>query len=501
MFKMFIFIERILDMKKSVRLISLILSVIILASSVAAPFSSYAQTAVKGVDISEHNGDVDFASLKSQGYSFVMIRLGYSDKYIDKYFYQNIQKAYDTGMNFGVYLYSYAFNTAEAQAEADFVISTLAALDAKYKENMILPIGYDLEDGSITDKSKGNCTSAEITQNALTFSAAVKAAGYDVMVYASDNWFKNYIDVNAINSNGIKIWYANWTDTESSNLTNVVGTDVPCYMWQYMSGSSKSSTNGLDLNILYVNSVAFMNISLSFTSAVYDGYAKAPAVYVYSSARQLINGVDYTVAYSNNINAGTAAVTVTGIGEFNGSVTKTFKINPITLTSSNVKVKLSASKYAYDGKTKKPTVKVYDSYGNVIPSSSYSLSYTGNANPGRKKVTVKFKGNYTGSVTAYYNIIPKKQTVSSVKSSAKKKLTVKWKKDSLVSGYQIRYSTSSKFYKSKTKTVTVSKKNTSKTLSKLTSGKKYYVQVRAYKTINGKKVYGSWSAAKSVKVK
>ena len=81
-------------------------------------------------------------------------------------------------------------------------------------------------------------------------------------------------------------------------------------------------------------------------------------------------------------------------------------------------------------------------------------------------------------------------------------MTVKWKKDKTVTGYQIQYSKSKKYAKKSTKTVTISKKSTtSKTISKLKSKKKYYVRIRAYKKSAGKKIYGAWSKTKTVKVK
>jgi hypothetical protein len=87
-----------------------------------------------------------------------------------------------------------------------------------------------------------------------------------------------------------------------------------------------------------------------------------------------------------------------------------------------------------------------------------------------------------------------------VTSTKKSQIKVTWKKDSQATGYQLVYSTSSKFNSSKT--VNISKSSTvSKTISKLTAGKKYYVKVRSYKTINGKKVYGSYSKVKTVTVK
>lgn len=484
-------------MNFSKKLLSVIISLVLAASALALPVSAYAQGYIKGVDISEHNKDVDFVSLKNQGYDFAMIRLGYSDKYLDKDFYKNVQNASNAGMKFGVYLYSYAYNVAEAQAEANFALSVLSGLDPAYKQYMVLPVAYDLEDKKILNE--GGCDKATITNMALTFCNSLKYNGYDTMVYANDNWFKNHIDINILNANGIKIWYAYWTNTENSNMQYVKDTSIPCYMWQYQSGSY-NSVNGLDQNVLYVNSMAFMNVYLSFDSVTYDGYEKFPTASVYCGSQQLINGVDYTVTYANNVNAGTGYVTVTGIGEYTGTATKCFAINPISLNSSSVKIKLSKTSYTYDGKKKKPSVTVYDIYGNVFSPSTYTVSYSGDSKPGKKKVTVTFKGNFSGKTSKEYKIIPKKQTISSVKSPSRKKLKVTWKKDSTISGYQIQYSTTKNFKKDK-KSVNVSKKSTSKTIKTAKYGKKYYVRIRAYKTIDGKKVYGSWSKVKSVKVK
>ena len=108
---------------------------------------------------------------------------------------------------------------------------------------------------------------------------------------------------------------------------------------------------------------------------------------------------------------------------------------------------------------------------------------------GKYTVKVTLKGNYSGTKSLSYNINPKGTSVSKVKA-AKKGFKVTWKKQaSQTSGYQVQYSTSSKFKKAKT--VTISKnKTTSKSVSKLSAKKKYYVRVRTYKTvkIGGKSV-------------
>ena len=177
------------------------------------------------------------------------------------------------------------------------------------------------------------------------------------------------------------------------------------------------------------------------------------------------------------------------------------KVEEITKKKTVKSVKLSASKYTYNGKTKTPTIIAKDSSGKTISSKYYTVTYaSGRKNVGKYKVTVKFKGNYSGTVTLYFEITPPKTTVSKV-SGAKKSISVTVsKKTSQVSGYQIQYSTSKKFTSAKTKTLS-SYKTTKYTIKSLSAKKTYYVRVRTYKTVNGKKYYSGWSSYKNVKTK
>ena len=165
-----------------------------------------------------------------------------------------------------------------------------------------------------------------------------------------------------------------------------------------------------------------------------------------------------------------------------------------------VKIKLSYSKAAYSGKAKKPAVKI-TYYGRVLTKGKdYEIAYTDNKNVGKAKVTVTGKGSYAGTKVKTFRIVPEGTSISKV-TKGKKQFTVKWKKQSTqTTGYQIRYSTSSKF--SKAKTVTVKKNTTaSKVVKKLKANKKYYVKVRTYKKIGNSTYYSRWSSYKSVKTK
>ncbi|MDE6412707.1 MAG: leucine-rich repeat protein, partial [Eubacterium sp.] len=178
-----------------------------------------------------------------------------------------------------------------------------------------------------------------------------------------------------------------------------------------------------------------------------------------------------------------------------GETTKTTLYTPKTVTFSAT---------VYNGKAQKPTVTVKDSKGKKIAASNYTVKYSNNKNVGKATATITFKGNYSGTLKKTFTIKPKATTLSSVKAG-KKKFTAKWKKQATqTTGYELQYSTNKNFKKGN-KTITVGKNTTSKTVSKLTAKKNYYVRVRTYKTVkvNGKstKIYSAWSKSKVVTTK
>jgi hypothetical protein len=173
------------------------------------------------------------------------------------------------------------------------------------------------------------------------------------------------------------------------------------------------------------------------------------------------------------------------------------------LTSKNTTIKLSKSSYTYDGKAKKPTVTVKDSKGNTIDTKYYTVTYKNNKKVGKATITITFKGDYIGSITKNFKINPTATALKKAVSKKTKAIAVTWKKQATqTTGYEIQYSTSSKFTKKTTKTATVkSAKTTSTTIRKLKAKKKYYIRIRTYKTVGGKKYYSGWSKAKSLTTK
>ena len=167
---------------------------------------------------------------------------------------------------------------------------------------------------------------------------------------------------------------------------------------------------------------------------------------------------------------------------------------------SNIKV--NTASYVYNGKAKTPAVTVKDSKGKTLrKNTDYTVTYAkGRKNVGKYKVTVTLKGNYSGTKTLSFTIVPKGTKLSSVKAG-KKQVTVKWKaQKKSTTGYQVQYSTSKKFEGAKIATIKKNK-TTSATIKKLKGGKKYYVRVRTYKTVGKTKYYSAWSNVKNAKAK
>ena len=240
--------------------------------------------------------------------------------------------------------------------------------------------------------------------------------------------------------------------------------------------------------------------TLSKTSYTYNGKTQKPSVTVKDSKGKTISSSNYTVSYSGGCkDPGTYKVTVTMKGNYSGTKTLTYKINPIDI--SKCKITLSKTEYTYNGKTQKPTVTVKTASGTKLTTSSYTVTYaSGCKNVGKYKVTIKMKGNYTGTKTLYFTINPVKTSISKL-SGGSKSLTVTWsKKSSQVTGYEIQYSTSKNFSGAKTATVK-SYKTTKATIKNLKAKTTYYVRVRTYKTVDGKKYYSGWSTVKYTKIK
>lgn len=204
----------------------------------------------KGVDISEFNGDVDFAALKSAGIQFVIIRCGYGSDYTnqdDKYFSTNVDKAEAAGIPWGTYLYSYATTKAMALSEAAHVRRLLNGRVPKYG------VWYDVEDAQIAD--------ADLTTTCSAFCDSLEADNLYVGIYASLSWM-NY---KLTKLTAYDKWVAQWND--ECTYKGSFG------LWQYTDKLSIGN-KAFDGNIAYYDypaTVAKMTGSQVSDDSVNDG--------------------------------------------------------------------------------------------------------------------------------------------------------------------------------------------------------------------------------------
>ncbi len=172
----------------------------------------------------------------------------------------------------------------------------------------------------------------------------------------------------------------------------------------------------------------------------YSGQAVKPSITVKLNGDTLVQDIDYTVTYLSNTGAGTAKLTLEGIGNYTGTQTKTFTIKPGSLSIADVSGYKAS--YSYTGKNVQPVPVVKIEGKALVKDEDYTVSYSSNKNVGTAKIKIEGTGNYTGTVTKSFKI--KKVSIKKVSLSGVKKkyswtgkkitpsVTLKWKGKKLV---------------------------------------------------------------------
>lgn len=254
----------------------------------------------------------------------------------------------------------------------------------------------------------------------------------------------------------------------------------------------------------YAQDVSTLNdantvISISEQNYVYDGTPKKPTVSVYYNGILLSENVDYSLTYSDFVIAGTAKVTVTGINSYTGSVTKEYTIKPITLNSKNLSVTFDKTSLVYNGSAVHPVMYVSFNGQPLIQDVDYKVSYSKNDAPGRATVKITGIGNFAGSVSKTFIILPQKVNSVSIAKNSATTATVSWGKVDKVSGYEIlKYDANKNSF---VHAVFASADSTSYQFTKLQNSALHSYVVKAYKTIDGDKYFGEQSDAVSVFIK
>lgn len=191
-----------------------------------------------GLDISKYQGDIDFDTIKNEGVSFVMIRVGTEKKdtgefVLDPKFKQNIEGAIESGIDVGIYFYSYAKTKNEAIEDAKWVIDQIK----DYKITM--PVAFDWEDW--TDFNSYNVSFKELTNIAYAYLNELNKKGYDTFLYSSKTYLQN-------------IWANEKYDTWLAHYIDKTTYTGKYKMWQLCSDGVIDGINGyVDIDIYYKN--------------------------------------------------------------------------------------------------------------------------------------------------------------------------------------------------------------------------------------------------------
>ena len=532
----------------------------------------------KGIDVSKWNGNVDWDKVKADGIDYVIIRAGYGNSNVDPYFKSHIEGASKAGLKIGIYWFSYATSVEKAKEEAAKCLETIAP----YKNKISYPVFYDFEYASVDYATK---MGVKITKDlsskmANVFLNEIKNAGYINGIYTNKDFGDRYFDEDTLYNNYLWVAqyastctyprpYMMWQFTEKGTINGIGTPSKPVYFdvnYTYLKPYTDEIINGVpeskidlssatvnsidsqtytgssiepsvtvtlngktlklneDYNLIYSNNVNVgtatitingignytgskkINFNIvpkkldissatvnSINSQTYTGSSIEPSVTVTLNGKTLKLNEDYTLTYSNNVNVGTATITINGIGNYTGSKKVNFNIAPKKLDISSATVNSISSK-TYTGASIKPSVTVTLNNKTLKLNKDYTVSYSNNKNIGTAKILIKGIGEYEGEKTVTFNIIPPK--VTNLKSSKRtyNSITLSWDKIDNVTGYKVyRYDVKTESYKL-IKTISDAS-TTSYTNSKLTSATKYLYKVRSYKIVNNKTHNGDYSSS------
>ena len=403
----------------------------------ASRFDSY--RIYNGIDVSTHNGNIDWKSVKASGVDYAIIRLGYTgysrERFSARYdtaFEANISGARAAGLPVGVYWYSQAVNTSEARQEAQKLLAKLRSY------SIDLPVFYDYEFAGVGDEgrldyawSSGAVNKAMLTANAEAFCNEIQRAGYDAGIYASKNFLENQIDGASLGRK-YNIWLAHY-----NNSTQYAGS---YYMWQYSSkGRVRGISGNVDCNFAYLPQGASLtdNRKVSGITETARGNGGTLLKITWGA----MSGADKYEIYD----------TTNGINELKGTSTT----NEFTFTDLNPAWEYDIVVRAYCGK------KTYSSLPHRVcaaPAAPQKLEITATAHN-----TIHAEWDYA-----------------------------------VCHGYYIQWSTDKDFKTDLNGAFISGTYNTEYNISTADTANKYFVRVRSLKSFNGANVYSDFSEAAQI---
>ena len=195
----------------------------------------------KGIDVSAHQGRIDWEKVKDSGIQFAILRLGIGSDIAsqdDAYFEANVQGCESIGLSWGAYLYSYALNLEDAKSEVQHALRLLNGKRPEY------PVFFDMEDADGYKAKHGMPNNQGLVDICKTFLLGIEEAGYYASLYASLSWLNNQL--NSTELDRFDKWVAQWNTSCAYKK--------PYGIWQYIdSGKVDGISGSVDMNIAYTN--------------------------------------------------------------------------------------------------------------------------------------------------------------------------------------------------------------------------------------------------------
>lgn len=472
---------------------------------------------VYGIDVSYYQGNIDWKKVKNSGVEFVIIRVGYrgygsaGTLVEDPKFKTYLDGATKAGLKVGVYFYTQAITTAEAKAEAKFVLDRIKGYSLQ------MPVYYDIES---VDYDTGRLDSAGLSKAQKTalctaFCDTIIKSGYSAGVYANYTWLNYYIDGAGLGKK-YPIWLAHYTSN-----TNY---DQRMDMWQYSGSGTVSGISAYtDVNVwysgklpLYVSDlISVANTSTSNTFA-WNGAPDATGYEVYQGTspsdpnKKKIGDTKNTYFTNSNKSTGTmykymvrAYSDASGkrvYGDYSDvftTCTLPANISKISASARGTSVTISWNKVS------KATDYIVEHYVNgawkqVGTTSSLSYKVNGITQNGVNKFRVKARRNYSGVcynggytyVNAEVTDIPSAVTGIRSTSNTSTSNTITWNASKKAEGYEVyQWIGTTDSYKLIGTTT-----STKFTNSKKSSGTMYGYKVRAFNNVDGQRIEGAYSS-------
>lgn len=472
---------------------------------------------VYGIDVSYYQGNIDWKKVKNSGVEFVIIRVGYrgygsaGTLVEDPKFKTYLDGATKAGLKVGVYFYTQAITTAEAQAEAKFVLDRIKGYSLQ------MPVYYDIES---VDYDTGRLDSAGLSKAQKTalctaFCDTIIKSGYSAGVYANYTWLNYYIDGAGLGRK-YPIWLAHYTSN-----TNY---DQRMDMWQYSGSGTVSGISAYtDVNVwysgklpLYVSDLISVNNTSTSNTFAWNGAPDATGYEVYQGTspsdpnKKKIGDTKNTYFTNSNKSTGTMykymvrAYSDASGKRVYGDYSEVF--TTCTLPANISKISASARGTSVTiswNKVSKATDYVVEHYVNgawqqVGTTSSLSYKVNGITQNGVNMFRVKARRNYSG---VYYNggytyvnaevtDIPSVVTGLRSTSNTSTSNTITWNASKKAEGYEIyQWIGTTDSYKLIGTTT-----STKFTNSKKSSGTMYRYKVRAFNTVDGQRIEGAYSS-------